>query len=94
MSHMKEIWAYGIVRDGKRIAVEYSEACAKHWVDAEIVPLSPMRERDELLAAVEAIEINSEECLDFDECTAMLVDINDYHRLIDAAASVKCCESK
>ena len=31
------------------------------------------KQRDELLAATEAIAINSEECLDFDECTAMLV---------------------
>lgn len=47
------------------------------------------KQRDELLAAAEAIEINAEECLDFDECTAMLVSIDDYHKLIEAVASVK-----
>ena len=36
-----------------------------------------------------AIEINSEECLDFDECTAMLVSIDDYHKLMEAVAGVK-----
>lgn len=51
-----------------------------------------MKQRDELLAAAEAIEINSEECLDFDECTAMLVPIDDYHKLIEAIASVKGAE--
>ena len=47
------------------------------------------KQRDELLAAAEAIEINGEECLDFDECTAMLVPIDDYHKLVEAIASVK-----
>lgn len=47
------------------------------------------RERDELLEAAEVIEINAEECLDFDECTAMLVPIDDYHKLMHAIASVK-----
>ena len=46
-------------------------------------------ERDELLAAAEAIEIDAEECLDFDECTAMLVPIDTYHKLMEAIASVK-----
>ncbi len=46
-------------------------------------------QRDELLAAAEAIEIDAEECLDFDECTAMLVSIDAYHRLMEAIASVK-----
>lgn len=48
-----------------------------------------LKQRDELLAAAEAIEINGEECLDFDECTAMLVPIDDYHKLVEAIASVK-----
>ena len=47
------------------------------------------KKRDELLAAAEAIEIDAEECLDFDECTAMLVPINTYHKLMEAIASVK-----
>ena len=46
-------------------------------------------QRDELLAAAEAIETDAEECLDFDECTAMLVQIDDYHKLMEAIASVK-----
>jgi len=46
-------------------------------------------ERDELLAAAEAIEINAEECMDFDDCTAMLVPIDDYHKLMEAIATVK-----
>lgn len=45
--------------------------------------------RDELLAAIKVIETNAEECMDFDECTAMLVPIDDYHRLIEVAESVK-----
>ena len=47
------------------------------------------KQRDELLAAAEAIEIDAEECLDFDECTAMLVQIDDYHKLMEAIANVK-----
>ena len=47
------------------------------------------QQRDELLAAAEAIEIDAEECLDFDECTAMLVPIDTYHKLMEAIASVK-----
>lgn len=47
------------------------------------------KQRDGLLAAVEAIEIDAEECLDFDECTAMLVPIDTYHKLMEAIANVK-----
>lgn len=46
-------------------------------------------QRDELLAAAKAIEINAEECLDFDECTAMLIPIDDYHKLMEAIASAE-----
>ena len=55
--------------------------------DEQIAKLTA--ERDELLAATEAIAINSEECLDFDECTAMLVSIDDYHKLTEAVARAK-----
>ena len=48
-----------------------------------------LKQRDELLAAAEAIEINAEECMDFDDCTAMLVQIDDYHKLMEAIAGVK-----
>lgn len=84
-----EPWAYGIVRDGEQVGVERSLAVAKQWVDAEYIPLVPMQQRDELLAAAEAIEIDAEECLDFDECTAMLVPIDTYHKLMEAIDSVK-----
>ena len=47
------------------------------------------QQRDELVAAAEAIEIDAEECLDFDDCSAMLVSIDAYHKLIEAIASVK-----
>lgn len=47
------------------------------------------QQRDKLLAAAEAIEIDAEECMDFDECTAMLVPIDTYHKLMEAIASVK-----
>ena len=57
------------------------------WAYNEIVSLR--KQRDELLAAIEAIAINSEECLDFDECTAMLVSIDDYHKLMEAVARAK-----
>ena len=46
-------------------------------------------QRDKLLAAAEVIEINSDEVMDFDDCTAMLVPIDDYHKLIEAIAGVK-----
>ena len=44
--------------------------------------------RDKLIAAVRAVEYDSEECLDFDECTAMCVPIDTYHALIEAADAV------
>ena len=47
------------------------------------------KQRDELLAAAEAIEINAEECMDFDDCMAILVPIDDYHKLIEAIDTVK-----
>ena len=47
------------------------------------------QQRDDLLAAIEAIEIDAEECLDFDEFTAMLVPIDTYHKLMEAIAGVK-----
>lgn len=34
--------------------------------------------------AIQALENDSEECLDFDECTSMLVPIDTFHALIDA----------
>ena len=46
-------------------------------------------QRDKLLAAAEVIEINSDEVMDFDDCTAMLVPIDDYHKLIEAIDSAK-----
>ena len=47
------------------------------------------QQRDELLEAAEAIEIDAEECLDFDDCSAMLVSIDASHTLMVAIASVK-----
>ena len=46
------------------------------------------QQRDKLVAAAEAIEIDAEECLDFDDCSAMLVQIDDYHKLMEAIASI------
>ena len=48
-----------------------------------------IEQRDELLAAAEAIEINSDEVMDFDDCMAILVPMDDYHRLMEAIASAK-----
>ena len=48
-----------------------------------------IEQRDELLAAAEVIEINSDEVMDFDDCMAMLIPMDDYHRLMEAIASAK-----
>ena len=48
-----------------------------------------VEQRDDLMVAAETIEINAEECLDFDGYTAILVPIDDYHKLMEAIASVK-----
>lgn len=58
------------------------------YIRADIAE-SLKQQRDGLLKAAEAIEIDAEECLDFDECTAMLVPIDTYHKLMEAIASVK-----
>ena len=60
------------------------------WSSAGVKTLADVvKQRDELLAAAEAIEINAEECMDFDDCMATLVPIDDYHNLIEAIASAK-----
>ena len=66
----------------KQLAAEYGLS-----VFANIAELQ--KQRDVLLDAAEAIEINAEECLDWDDCTAMLVSINSYHKLMEAIASAK-----
>lgn len=43
-----------------------------------------------IVKLAEVIEINAEECLDFDDCTAMLVPIDDYTNLIEAITNSKC----
>ena len=68
-------------RNRKRTQDAIDEALMEYIAHVE-------QQRDELLAAAEAIEINGEECLDFDECTAMLVPIDDYHKLVKAIASI------
>ena len=65
------------------------DKAAQYWQIAEGRCDALMKQRDDLLAAAEAIEIDAEECLDFDECTAMLVPIDTYHKLMEAIASVK-----
>ena len=55
MSHTKEPWAYGIVREGEQVGVERSLAVAKQWVEADYVPLVPMKQRDDLLAACDGL---------------------------------------
>ena len=89
------------------LADELRKASQAHPVLASPLPLEEAAERldaltvtirglelnlADLLAAVKAIEINADECLDFDECTAMLVPIDDYHRLIELAdISINIC---
>jgi hypothetical protein len=36
-----------------------------------------------------AVEIDSDECLDFDECTAMLVPLDSYNELIEAITALR-----
>lgn len=96
-------WGYAIVRADRIVATELTLALAERWLFSEIIPLCPASERndlqrevasmkeqrDQLLNAAETIGINAEECLDFDECTAMLIPIDDYHKLMEAADSAK-----
>jgi len=56
------------------------------WMETRIAELE--QQNLELLAAIEAVQIDAEECLDFDECTAMLVPIDTYHALIEPAADL------
>ena len=80
-NHETEVRRARILKERTDMPIERVQAYEKWGKD--------IAERDELLAAAEAIEINAEECLDFDECTAMLVQIDDYHKLMEAIASVK-----
>ncbi len=58
-------------------------------------------ERDQLrtclsriLNAIKVVEFDSEEVLDFDECTAMCVPMDAYYGLIEAAETFAATESK
>lgn len=46
------------------------------------------RQNTEMAAAIEAVRIDADECLDFDECTAMLVPLDTYHALVEPAADL------
>ena len=41
-----------------------------------------------VVKAFDVVEIDSEECLDFDECTAMLVPLDAYHGMSEAIATI------
>ncbi len=71
----------------EKLTAERDKA-TQYWQIAEGRCDALKQQRDELLAAAEAIEIDAEECLDFDECTAMLVSIDAYHKLIEAIDSI------
>lgn len=49
---------------------------------AKVIEKSAVIERLQL--AIKAVEIDSDECMDFDECTAMLIPLDTYHQLIEA----------
>ena len=59
------------------------------WHDLADVAAGIVKQRDELLAAAEAVEIDAEECMDFDDCTGMFIPIDSYHKLMEAIANVK-----
>ena len=44
---------------------------------------------EQFIKAVDVVEIDSDECLDFDECLAMLVPMDAYHGLTEALAAAK-----
>ena len=48
-----------------------------------------IKQRDELLAALERFMDSHEECTDFDGSTAQIVSMDDYHQAQEAIASVK-----
>lgn len=48
-------FGYALIRGGKVVATERTLACAQHWVDAEIIPLCPVQQRDDLLTAMDSI---------------------------------------
>ena len=75
--------------DGQRAGAYPSMPHPKSIGFAIDMAIRLIEQRDELLAAAEAIEINSDEVMDFDECTAMLIPMDDYHRLMEAIASAK-----
>ena len=52
MSNGESKFCYAIVRDGKVVGVELTKACAMHWVEAEIIPLAPAKQLDELLSLI------------------------------------------
>ena len=87
LAKAEQLWQIAQGRcDGLEEKLAKAEQRVAEWQPIET---ALKQQRDELLAAAEAIEIDAEECLDFDECTAMLVPIDTYHKLMEAIASVK-----
>lgn len=62
----------------------YTDVCEatieslRQTVERQAAQIEMMRQ------AIQALENDSEECLDFDECTSVLVPIDTFHALIDA----------
>lgn len=81
--------AFGTVVEQKQAAEARLQTMQLTIASQQGVICDFREQRDELLAVIKVIEINAEECMDFDECTAMLVPIDDYHRLIEVVESVK-----
>ena len=82
-SHMDKLVA------GNESLLAANRDCIAHFEAVKADYEAVCGQRDDLMVAAETIEINAEECLDFDGCTAILVSIDDYHKLMEAIAAVR-----
>ena len=54
---MSNVLGYAIFRDGKQVGIEKTLACAKHWVEAEIVPVCAAEDAERFARMESALKV-------------------------------------
>lgn len=102
LANHEETWGSPVAWNGGKEGREWTtdREVAEQWmVDNPMYQSVPLylappslaqvkKQMDKLVAAALAVEKDSDEVLDFDECTAMCIPMDTYHALIEAADAV------
>ena len=54
---MSNILGYAIFRDGKQVGIEKTLACAKHWVESEIIPVCAAKDAERFARMESALKV-------------------------------------